>query len=183
VLFLTGVWRVDVVLAGAALTPGAVTGAVVAVLAGRAVERRGPRVAVAGALVFAAGAALLASRTTNAVDYVGGMLPGMLLTGAGIGMTISALGAAAVADLPRARFATGSAITACLRQIGAVLGIAALVAVVASSPAGPGPVVADFRTAWWLMTATGLATAAVAVGLDRAGSAVPARAAAAAPAT
>jgi NTE family protein len=178
VLFLTGVWRFDVVLAGAALTPGAVTAALLAPLGGRAVERRGPRaVAVTGALVFAAGAAVLASRTGPAVDYAGAMLPGMLLTGAGIGLTISSLGAAAVLDLPRARFATGSAVTACLRQIGAVLGIAVLIAVVggaADTAADPARAVAGFHAAWWLMSATGLATAAIAAGLGAVRATAPA---------
>ena len=41
----------------------------------------------------------------------------------------AAWGSAAVAGLPPARFATGSAVLACVRQIGAVLGIAVLVAV------------------------------------------------------
>jgi hypothetical protein len=101
----------------------------------------------------------------------------MLLTGAGIGLTISSLGAAAVLDLPRARFATGSAVTACLRQIGAVLGIAVLIAVVggaADTAADPARAVAGFHAAWWLMSATGLATAAIAAGLGAVRATAPA---------
>jgi hypothetical protein len=64
-----------------------------------------------------------------------------------------------VRELPPARFSTGSAINACARQLGAVLGISVLVALLA----GGGPDV--FREAWWLMGATGAAAALVAVAL------------------
>ena len=57
-------------------------------------------------------------------------LPATLLTGTGVGLSFAAWGSAAVAELPPSRFATGSAISATSRQIGAVLGIAILVAVV-----------------------------------------------------
>jgi uncharacterized protein len=88
-----------------------------------------------------------------------------------------------VADLPRSRFATGSAITGCLRQIGAVLGVAALIAFTTRDTGAGAPAVAAFHTAWWLMTVTGLATAACALGLPRSGAGAPMTGPAAAAAT
>jgi len=81
VLFLTGVWGLDIVLAGVALTPGAVTAALVAPFGGRAADRFGQRaVAVPGGLLFAAGAAFLALFSTATPDYPTHFLPGILLT-------------------------------------------------------------------------------------------------------
>jgi hypothetical protein len=70
-----------------------------------------------------------------------------------------------VAELSPQRFATGSAVLACMRPIGAVLGIAGLVAVLeAASPTDP---VAGFVTAWTLMSIAGVVTAALALALGR----------------
>ncbi len=167
VLFLTGVWGWDIALAGIALTPGAVMAALLAPLAGRAADRFGQRaVAVPGALLFAGGAGYLALNATAAPDYVVDLLPGMLLTGSGIGLCISSFGSAAVAELPPSRFATGSAITACFRQIGAVVGIAVLLVVIAAPAPGDDPT-GPFRTAWWVMVGTGLVSVGCALALGR----------------
>ncbi len=59
----------------------------------------------------------------------------------------------------------GSAVLACLRQVGAVLGIAVLVAMLESaSPLDP---VAAFTDAWTLMAAVAAVSAAIALGLGR----------------
>ena len=110
-------------------------------------------------------AAFLALSSTATPDYLTHFLPGILLTGAGIGLSISSFGSAAVAELPRQRFATGSAVTACFRQIGAVVGIAVLLAVVGDPT--PGPALTSFHDAWWLMAATGTLAAACGVALGR----------------
>ncbi len=166
VLFLTGVWGFAIGLAGAALTPGAVTAALLAPFGGRAADRFGQRaVAVPGGLLFAAGTAFLAVSSNRTPGYLTNFLPGVLLTGAGIGLSISSFGSAAVAELPRARFATGSAITACFRQLGAVLGIAVLLAIIGNPTATSA--LATFHNAWWVMAATGVVAAACGVALGR----------------
>lgn len=166
VLFLTEVWRFDISLAGAALTPGAVTAALVAPFGGRVADRFGQRVvAVPGGLLFAAGTSLLALSASPAPDYLAHFLPGILLTGAGVGLSISSFGSAAVAELPRQRLATGSAVTATFRQIGAVIGIAVLLAVLGDQTAGA--VASSFSTAWWVMAATGAVAAGCGVALGR----------------
>lgn len=166
VLFLTRVWGFDVATAGLALTPGALTAATVAPFAGRAADRWGPRaVAVPGGLLFAAGTAFLALATTVTPAYATGFLPGMLLTGAGIGLTISSFGSAAVARLPRSRLSTGSAVNACFRQIGAVLGVALLLAVLGDPT--PGTASTAFHHAWAVLAAAGAAAAGCAVALGQ----------------
>ena len=69
-------------------------------------------------------------------DYPAHMLPGMLLTGTGVGLTLPTLVSAAVSAVPPNRFATGSGIVTMARQVGIVLGVAILVTVLGSHAAG-----------------------------------------------
>jgi EmrB/QacA subfamily drug resistance transporter len=166
VLFLTGVWRYSLLEAGFALTPGPLMAALGAPIGGRLADRFGQRVvALPGGLLFAAGALGLAASTGAEPSYVTDLLPWQILTGFGIGLSFSAWGSAAVAELAPSRYATGGAIVGALRQIGAVLGIAVLVAVI-GAPAGADPV-RPFHEAWLLIAATGVAAATIAVGLGR----------------
>jgi EmrB/QacA subfamily drug resistance transporter len=166
VLFLTTVWHYSILGAGAALTPGPITAAVTAPVAGRLADRFGQRaIAVPGGLLFAAGSALFILRTTATADYLTVFLPAALLGGAGIGLSVPAFGSAAVAELPRSRFATGVAITSCFRQIGAVVGIAALVAVLGAPSAG-NPMSA-FHRCWAMVASAGIASSLLSLALGR----------------
>jgi EmrB/QacA subfamily drug resistance transporter len=163
VLFLTGVWHYSVLKAGVALTPGPLAAAVAAPVGGRLSDRFGQRVvAVPGGLLFAAGA-LFFILVPGASPSYGAFFPGMLLTGVGVGLSFAANGSAAVAELPRERFATGSAISATSRQVGAVVGIATLVAILGRHVDG----LATFHHAWSLMVATGIAASLIALSLGR----------------
>jgi len=166
VLFLTGVWHYSVLKAGFALTPGPLMAALGAPIGGRLADRFGQRVvAVPGGLLFAVGALGLATSTGEHPAYATHMLPWQIISGFGIGLSFAAWGSAAVAELAPARFATGSAIVGALRQIGAVLGIAILVAVVGTpTPADP---IGPFHEAWHLIASTGAVAGALALGLGR----------------
>jgi hypothetical protein len=61
--------------------------------------------------------------------YLVHLLPAQLLGGAGVGLSIPSLLGAGSASLPPARFGTGSGILNMARQIGTVLGVAGLVAI------------------------------------------------------
>jgi EmrB/QacA subfamily drug resistance transporter len=173
VLFLTQVWDYSILEAGFAITPGPLMAAVAAPPGGRLSDRYGQRVvAVPGALLFAAGAGLLALNMDSTPDYVAEYLPAQILTGAGVGLSFASWSSAAVAQLPPERFATGSAVLACLRQIGAVVGIAVLVAVLEAAPAGDP--LSGFTDAWTLMALAGLTTAALALALGRVRASAPA---------
>jgi EmrB/QacA subfamily drug resistance transporter len=169
VLFLTGVWGWSVLHAGVALTPGPLMAIAGSVAGGPIADRLGQRVvAVPGALVLAAGCVLFATGTGAVPHYASEFLPATLLTGTGVGLSFAAWGSAAVAELPPSRFATGSALFACARQIGAVLGIAALVAVL-GTPA-PGAAIGAAHDAWALMAIplVGAALCGLALGRVRA---------------
>ena len=166
VLFLTTIWRYSVLGAGAALTPGPITAAGMAPLAGRLADRFGQRaIAVPGSLLFASGSVLFALAAGHAIHYWSVFLPGAVLGGAGIGLALPAFGSAAVAELPRPRFATGVAASSCFRQIGAVVGVALLVAVLGTPP--PGQLLSAFHRCWAVIAGTGLACAVISLALGR----------------
>src|SRR5204863_92796 len=111
ILFLTEVWHYSILKAGFAVTPGPLMAALSAGPAGRMTDRFGPRpTAVAGPLLFASGCALFALSLGSDPNYLRDYLPATLLTGTGVGTSFASFSGAAVAKLPPARFATGSAI-------------------------------------------------------------------------
>jgi EmrB/QacA subfamily drug resistance transporter len=181
VLFLTGPWHYSILKAGFALTPGPLMAAVGAVTGGRLADRFGQRaVALPGGLLFGLGCLGLAASTGATPAYATEILPWLPLTGLGVGLSFSAWGSAAVAELAPSRFATGGAIIGCLRQIGAVLGIAILIAVLAAAtPADP---IGPFHDAQRLMAIAGLASGALALALGRVRARDPEAALAPAPA-
>jgi len=161
--FLTGVWHYSAVEAGLAIAPGPLMVLPFArVVAPRlAAWVGGPgRVAVLGCLVNAGGQALWLSQIQVHPAYLTHLLPAQLLGGAGVGLSIPTLLAAGSASLTPARFGTGSGILNMARQVGTVLGVAGLVAVLAHvSAADP---LAAFRHGLWLIIAFFVAAALIA---------------------
>jgi MFS family permease len=163
ILFLTGVWDYTVLRAGVAVTPGPLMAALSSALAGRVIDRYGQRVtAVPGGLCFALGCVVFAVGLGSTPAYVTSFLPATLLTGTGVGLSFASFSSAAVMELPPARFATGSAISSCFRQLGAVLGISVLIAIV-----GDAPGLSDFQRAYWLMAGTGFLAGMIGLTLRR----------------
>jgi EmrB/QacA subfamily drug resistance transporter len=151
--FLTGVWHYSAVGAGLAIAPGPLMVLPFArIVAPLATRIGGPGwVAMIGCLVNASAMALWYARIQVAPAYVTHLLPSQLLGGAGVGLAIPGLLAAGSASLPAARFGTGSGILNMARQIGTVLGVAALVAIL--SHIMRGDPVATFRHALTLIIA------------------------------
>ena len=167
VLFLTQVWDYSVLKAGFAVTAGPLTAAVFSVIGGRLSDAYGQRVvAVPGGLTFAAGALMLSFMPGAEPHYWAHIFPAMIVTGAGVGLSFASLSSAAVAELPPHRFSTGSAVSACFRQLGAVLGISVLVAVL-GTPSSSQAALDAFHHAWALMAIGGAGAALIAVGLGR----------------
>src|SRR4051812_15871203 len=180
ILFLTGVWGYSTLHAGIAVTPGPLMAALSSALAGRAIDRFGQRVAaVPGGLLFALGCVLFATGLDSSPAYAAHFLPATLLTGTGVGLSFAGFSSAAVAKLPPARFATGSAISSCFRQLGAVLGLSVLIAVLGAAPAE----LADFQRAYWLMALCGASAGLIALSLGRIRATVPAWTSKSAPST
>jgi EmrB/QacA subfamily drug resistance transporter len=130
--FLTGVWHYSAVRAGLAIGPGPLMVLPFASLVAPrlAAKLGGPgRVAVIGCLVNAAAMLLWFTQMQADPAYLTHLLPSQLLGGAGVGLSIPSLLGAGSAALPPARFGTGSGILNMGRQIGTVLGVAGLVAI------------------------------------------------------
>jgi EmrB/QacA subfamily drug resistance transporter len=179
--FLTGVWHYSPVLAGLAIGPGPL---MVLPFARFAAPRLaawigGPgRVAVLGCAVNAGAQLLWLTQIQAHPAYLAHLLPAQLLGGAGVGLTIPSLLSAGSAGLTRARFGTGSGILNMARQVGTVLGVAGLVAILAHvSRTDP---VAAYRHGVVLIIAFFAAAGLVAAGLLT-GRATPAAAAGPAP--
>jgi EmrB/QacA subfamily drug resistance transporter len=167
VLFLTQVWGYSVVKAGLALTPGPLMAAAFAGPAGRLADRFGQRaVAAPGALVYAAGGLLFITGVGDSPAWVAEWLPATLLTGAGVGLTFPTLGGAAASSLPPARFAAGAAINATARQLGAVLGVAILIALL-GTPASHAAALRAFDRGWAFIAIGGVLAAVAAACLGR----------------
>ena len=152
--FLTGIWHYSAVVAGLAIAPGPL---MVLPFARFAAPRMaawlgGPgRVAVIGCAVNAGSQLLWLTQMQAQPAYLTHLLPAQLLGGAGVGLTIPSLLGAGSASLSPARFGTGSGILNMARQVGTVLGVAGLVAILSHpSPTDP---VAPYRDGLVLIVA------------------------------
>jgi EmrB/QacA subfamily drug resistance transporter len=163
VLLLTEVWGWSELRAGIALSPGPLVAAIFAAPSGRLGARIGQRpVATVGALLFSAGFALMLATVGPKPEYATTFLPAFVLAGAGVGLTLGTLPAAATASLPPGRFATGSAVFGMARQLGSVIGVAVLVALVDSAG---GNLLHGIEGGWWFALGAGLGAAALAFSL------------------
>jgi hypothetical protein len=103
------------------------------------------------------GAILFALSLGSTRHYVDSFLPAWLIVGAGAGLAIPTLFSSATVNLAPEQAATGSAIVSMCQQIGAVIGISMLVAILGVASAAASLHV--FQAAW--ITAAGLAAASV----------------------
>lgn len=160
-LFLTSVWEYSTLRAGLAITPGPLLVAALSGPSGRLATRVGyGPVLVAGGLTFATGLLFYVTTVDAHARYLTHWLPGALLVGLGVALSFPVLSAAAVAGLPQERFGTGGAINQTARQIGAVLGVALLIAIV-GTPASVDQAIGRFRIAWLVGAGAALGSAAI----------------------
>jgi EmrB/QacA subfamily drug resistance transporter len=138
--FLTGEWRYSAIRAGLAIAPGPLCvlpfARLVAPRLAGWVGGAG-RVAVLGALVNAASQTLWLASMHAHPAYVSELLPAQLIGGMGVGLTIPSLLGAGTSGVPAAWFGTGSGILNMARQVGSVLGVAALLGVLADPRYAP----------------------------------------------
>ena len=134
VLYLTTVWRYDELRAGLAMTPGAITAAIAAVLAGR-LGRISPRVGVvAGALITAAAGTYTGLKLPTHPQFLTFWLPVGLVLGVGLGLATWGTSAGAALSVSPLRFAGATGLNTTARQLGGALGIAALAALLNADP-------------------------------------------------
>ncbi|KAA0024579.1 MFS transporter [Antrihabitans cavernicola] len=168
ILWLQEVWGYSASKAGLAIAPGPTLVPVFSYVAQRLSAKVGAGlIAAAGCVFTALGTVLVASTVAAEPAYATAYLPGWLVAGVGVGLALPTILSTATAELPVDRGATGSAIVNMSRQIGTVLGISVLVAILgsASSSADYAGVHDHFVLAWWVIAAVGLAAAVTALGL------------------
>jgi len=171
--------------AGAALLPLTLLAAVVAPLAGWLVSRVSPRWLIgAGMTLTAAGLVALARVEPQWGPWQ--LLPGLLLTGLGIGLATTPITTAAIDQVPAPRYGIASATLNAFRMVGLSLGIAVMGGIVAAqwprdfarSGADPGTLTTGLSTGFLInaaaaLAAAGLAIAAVRVHTSRPSPAAP----------
>jgi EmrB/QacA subfamily drug resistance transporter len=102
----------------------------------------------AGILLRAVGGALIALSLTTHDNYASEALPGWLIVGIGVGLSMPTLVAAATSGLAPHQSSTGSAVVQMGQQIGFVLGVSILVIVLGSST-GSASDFHSFVHGWW----------------------------------
>lgn len=149
---------------GLAIVPGPIMVPVFAAIGQRLVERVPVGVVVAvGNLLFAGGVVLVLATAAMPVRYTTEVLPGWVISGIGIGLALPSMIASATADLSPDRSATGSAVVNTARQLGYVLGVAVLVAVIGSLSAAPDRLLTGFRHGWEFIAIVAAVSAATAL--------------------
>jgi EmrB/QacA subfamily drug resistance transporter len=180
VLWMQDSWGWSALRTGLGIAPGPLMVPLFSfVVTGRVLVRYGPAAVIgAGSAVFAAGVAWWSVAVQVHPDYLI-ILPGMILTGIGVGLTLPSLMSTAAASLPPQSFATGSGVVNMLRQVGIAVGVAMLVAVLGRTH-GPSAELTAFRHGWYATAGAGVA-AAIAASLLRRRPATAQQAAAGAP--
>jgi EmrB/QacA subfamily drug resistance transporter len=164
VLLLTGAWQYSAQLAGLALMPGPLVVVLVARFSGRLQGRFGIGwVVAAGGVSFAAGTAWWALRAGQEPEFLGVLLPGQLATGLAVGLILPALSSAVGTYLTPAQWGSGSSLINTARQIGSVLGVAAVVTIVGTASTGTAEDLPLLRHGWVFLGGTGLGAAVLGV--------------------
>jgi MFS family permease len=158
------IWGYSAARSGLATAPGPIMAALFAAPMGRLAVRWGhAKVLMVGAVLMSVGTFLLTVTMTPTPDYLRDYLPLMIITGIGVGCSMSTLSSSANAFLPPARFAMGSALNTTARQVGSALGAAlaaslaapaiknAIQAITTKQPITEA-MVASFDNAWYLMS-------------------------------
>jgi MFS family permease len=119
--YMTEVWHYTLPQAGLAITPGPLLVIPFAVMSGRLAARLGHRPFLVGGGFIYAGAGLWFMLVPGAqAAYLTHWLPGLVMSGVGVGLVLPSLSAAD-------QYAVGSAVNQATRQIGSVMGVAVTV--------------------------------------------------------
>ncbi len=168
-LYMQNILGYSPVEAGAAFLPMTILIILVAPLAGRVSDRVGSRWLMTVGMTLVAGQLLLFSRLGVEATFWT-LLPGMLLGGVGMALTMTPAAAAATRAVPVDKAGVGAAVLNAFRQVGGSLGIALMGAIVAGAVDGERSVEAFMRgyeRALLVATAIALCGAAVAAVLVR----------------
>ncbi|WP_372730051.1 MFS transporter, partial [Nocardioides sp.] len=165
VLWMQSVWGYSAIRTGIAVAPGPLLVPVFAVVAQRLSFRFAVgRIAAVGSLLVAGSALYAIAVIGQEPSYLTEVLPGWLLAGVGVGLAMPTILAAGTSSLPAERTATGTAVVNMSRQIGAVLGVSLLIALL-GTPIGYAAAHSAFVDIWWMTAGFSVLAAGAALGL------------------
>jgi EmrB/QacA subfamily drug resistance transporter len=130
-LYMQNVLRYSPLEAGAAFLPLTLLFILVAPRAGKLSDRFGSRALVAIGMTLISIMLLYYSHLGAGASFWT-LLPGLVIGGAGMGMTMTPTTAAAMSSVPVAKAGVGSAVLSTMRQVGGSVGVAVMGAIVAS---------------------------------------------------
>ncbi len=149
ILWMQEVWRWSALRTGLAIAPGPLMVPLFAAVAQQMARTvSAGRLAAAGSLLFGLGALVVLEGVRPSASYLDAMLPGWMIAGAGVGLAMPTMLSSATVDLPPASAATGSAVVNMARQVGSVLGVSILVALL-GRPEGLAAAHHAFVRGWW----------------------------------
>ena len=130
-LYMQNVLGYSAVRAGAAFLPMTILIILVAPVAGRSSDKLGSRWLMTAGMTMLSGALLVFAQLQTDSSYLS-LLPGMLLGGVGMAITMTPMTAAALSSVPVDKAGVGSGMLNTFRQVGGSLGIAVMGAILAA---------------------------------------------------
>ena len=135
-LYLQGVQHSSALRVGLDFLPLALVIGAGAHLTGRLLPRIGSRVLIVAGLAVMGGGALLLTTVSAHSGYVTGVLPGLLVIGAGTGLVLPAASISAMNDITEHQSGLASGMMTAAHEIGAALGVAVFSAVAVAVSGG-----------------------------------------------
>jgi MFS family permease len=162
-LYMQNVLGYSAVAAGAAFLPMTILIILIAPLAGRASDRFGSRGLITAGMLLVAAQLLWFSRLGDDATFWT-LLPGLVLGGVGMALTMTPSAAAATRSVAVEKAGVGSAVLNAFRQVGGSIGIALMGAIMAAQLTDP-PTVASFMRGFEqaLLVGAGIALVGAAV--------------------
>lgn len=155
-LWCQEVWHYSPLRTGLAMVPGPAMVPPATLASARLVHRCGPGpVAAVGSVLFAAAELYRVFVAGVHPDYARDLLPSLIGTGIGVGLTLGTLIAAGATALPAERSATGSAVINSVRQVASALGVAVLITILGKQAGS----VLGYQVAWGMGAGLALVSA------------------------
>jgi len=135
-LYLQGVQGSSALRVGLEFLPLALVIGAGAHLASRLLPQLGSRLVIVAGLVLMGGGALLLTTVSARSGYLTGLLPGLLVIGAGTGLVLPAAAITAMSDIAEEHAGLASGLMTAAHEIGAALGVAVFSAVAVAVDGG-----------------------------------------------
>ncbi|TDU28867.1 EmrB/QacA subfamily drug resistance transporter [Panacagrimonas perspica] len=175
--YMTNIWGFSLPRAGMAIMPGPLTVIPTAIAVGKLAGRFGHRrILLTGSMVYAASGVWFMLVPGTEPHYATAWLPGLIVSGIGVGMIMPSLSGATVANLAPVHYGVGNGFNQALRQIGGTVGVAVTIVLLGNEQLSR----ADFSVTYASHVALALLVGLLCLGLQQSPRAAPASTAVAA---